>query len=220
MGHIVFLDKCFIGCVKQDERVVGEGIIHPFLQLRFGEGSARRIVRIAEVNDVDALVRNFGNEVVGGSAGHVGYVAPLAVLFQYAGTSAHHVAVNIYGIDGIGDPHTVVMAEDVADVSRIAFRPVVDEYFLRAEMNAARCVIVFNDGINQKVVSLFGAVSMKCLGVGHLVHCLVHRLDAGLRQWAGNVSDTQTDDVLLGVRYPESIDLFGYVREQITARQL
>ena len=77
------------------------------------------------------------------------------------------------------------MAEDVADVSRIAFRPVVDEYFLRAEMNAARCVIVFNDGINQKVVSLFGAVSMKCIGVGYLVHCLVHRLDAGLRQWAG-----------------------------------
>ena len=85
--------------------------------------------------------------------GHIGYIAPFAVFFQYAGASAHYVAVNVDGVDRVGYSHTVVMAEYVAYVSRIALGSVVDEDFLWAEMNAACRVIVFDNGINQKVIT-------------------------------------------------------------------
>lgn len=101
------------------------------------------------------------------------------------------------------------MAEYVAYVSRIALGSVVDEDFLWAEMNAACRVIVFDNGINQKVITLFRTVSAECLGISHLIHCLVHRFDANLRQRTGNVSDTQTDDFFFRVRYPESINFLA-----------
>ena len=52
------------------------------------------------------------------------------------------------------------MAQYIAYVSRIALSTVIDENFGRCEMNASRLIIVFNDGTNQKAISLFGAVSM------------------------------------------------------------
>ena len=55
-----------------------------------------------------------------GRTGHIGYIAPFAVFFQYAGASAHYVAVNVDGVDRVSYSHTVVMAEYVAYVSRIA----------------------------------------------------------------------------------------------------
>ena len=72
-------------------------------------------------------------------------------------------------------------------------------------------VIVLDDGFYQEVVSLLGTISTECPYVSHLLHCLVHRFDADRWQWPGNVSDTQTDDLLLGMCYPESIYLLGYV---------
>ena len=58
------------------------------------------------------------------------HITPFAVFFQYAGASAHYVAVNVDGVDRVSYSHTVVMAEYVAYVSRIALGSVVDEDFL------------------------------------------------------------------------------------------
>ena len=152
-----------------------------------------------------------GDEVVFGGTRHVGDVAPLAVFLQYSGTSAHHVAVYIDRINRVGHSHAVVVAQNVTDVSRVALCSVVHKDFRRTEMDASRKVIVLDDGFYQEVVSLFGTVSTECLRISHLFHRLVHRFDADRRQWSGNVSDTQTDDFLLWVCYPESIYLLGYV---------
>ena len=211
VGHVVFADEGFVGGIEQNQRVVGERIVHPFLQLGLGQGGARGVVGVAEVDDVDALVRNLRDEVVLGGTRHVGDVAPLAVFLQYSGTSAHHVAVYIDRINRVGHAYAVVVAENVADVSRVALCSVVHEDFRRTEMDASRKVIVLEDGFYQEVVSLLGTISTECPCVSHLLHCLVHRFDADRWQWPGNVSDTQTDDLLLGMCYPESIYLLGYV---------
>ena len=211
VGHVVFADEGFVGGIEQNQRVVGERIVHPFLQLGLGQGGARGVVGVAEVDDVDALVRNLRDEVVLGGTRHVGDVAPLAVFLQYSGTSAHHVAVYIDRINRVGHAYAVVVAENVADVSRVALCSVVHEDFRRTEVDAAWKVIVLDDGFYQEVVSLLGTISTECPYVSHLLHCLVHRFDADRWQWPGNVSDTQTDDLLLGMCYPESIYLLGYV---------
>ena len=211
MGNVFFLYKCLISGIEQNQSVVGECVVHPFFQLRLGQRCSRRIVRVAEVDDVNPLVRYLGNKVVFGGTGHVGHVAPFAVFFQYSGTATHYVAVYIYRVDGVCHSHAVIVAEDIAYVARIAFGSIVYEYFRRAKMNASRSIIMFDDRFNQKVISLLGTVSVEGTGICHLIHCPVHRLDASRWQWPGNVSDTQADDLLFRVRYPESIHLFSYV---------
>ena len=64
VGHVVFADEGFVGGIEQNQRVVGERIIYPFLQLGLGQSGSRRVVGVAEVDDVDALVRNLRDEVV------------------------------------------------------------------------------------------------------------------------------------------------------------
>ena len=54
------------------------------------------------------------------------------------------------------------------------------------------------DGIPEEIVALFGAVATEGLGSAHLVNGLVHGLDDGGGQGAGDVADAQLDE--LGVR--------------------
>ena len=85
-------------------------------------------------------------------------------------------------------------------------------------MYAPRSIIVFDDGFDQEVISLFGAVSAESFGRCHLFDCLVHGFDTGFGQGTGHVTDPQPDDVPLRVRYFKSIDFLCYVREQIASR--
>ena len=110
------------------------------------------------------------------------------------------------------------MTENVSDITRITFGAVVDKYFRRRKMDTPWSIVVFDNGLNQEIVSLFGTVSAKGFGRRHLFDCLVHGLDAGIRKGTGHIADPQPDDVLLRVCYFKSIDLLRYVREQVASR--
>ena len=107
------------------------------------------------------------------------------------------------------------MAKDVSDISRIALGAVTDKDFAGFQIDAARSVIVPDDGIYQEIITLFGTVTVECLFVCQLVYCLMHGFDGSLRQRAGYISDTQTDKVRFGMRDFECIYLFGNVRKQV-----
>ena len=69
------------------------------------------------------------------------------------------------------------MAKDVSDISRIALGAVTDKDFAGFQMDAARSVIVPDDGIYQEIIALFGTVTVECLFVCQLVSCLIYCLN-------------------------------------------
>ena len=107
------------------------------------------------------------------------------------------------------------MPENVSDITRIAFSPVVDKYLCRRKVYATRSIVVFDDGLNQEIISLFGTVSAEGFGRRQLFDCLMHGFGAGFREGTGYVTNPQPNDVLLRVCYFKSIDLLRYVREQV-----
>ena len=71
------------------------------------------------------------------------------------------------------------MAEHIADVSAVALGAVADEHFAGFEEDAAGGVIVFDDGVDQERIALFGPVSVKCILACHFIDRLVHGFDDG-----------------------------------------
>ena len=69
-------------------------------------------------------------------ARQVYHVAPSPV-FQYPGTAAHYVRVDVYGVDGVCHADAVVVAKDVSDISRIALGAVTDKDFAGFQIDAA-----------------------------------------------------------------------------------
>ena len=219
VGDVRFGDIGLVGGVEDDERVVGQGVVDPSLELFVGECRAGGVVRVAEVEEVDAVVGNIGDEAVGLRGGEVGDVAPFAAVVERAGASAHDVAVDVDGIDGVGDAHAVVPPEEFADVARVALGSVADEHLRGAEADAPRLEVVFEDGFNEEVVTLFRSVSAEGPCVGHVVDGPVHGFDAGRRQWLCDVADAQGDDLLPRVGHLEGIHPLGDVGEQVVPRE-
>ena len=164
MGNIVIVDVSLVGGIEDDERIVSQRIVDPLLQLVARERGACRVIGIAQVDQVDAVVGDGWDKAVCGGAGQVSNVAPASVFAQRTGTPAHHVAVDIGRIDRIGDAHTVIPTQEFADIARVALRPVADEYFGGAELDAARREVVLDDGFYQEIVSLLGTVAVEGRG--------------------------------------------------------
>ncbi len=53
------------------------------------------------------------------------------------------------------------MAKDVSDISRIALGAVTDKDFTGFQMDAARSIIILDDGIYQEIIALFGTVTVE-----------------------------------------------------------
>ena len=64
VGNVLPTDVSLVGCVIEDERFVFECIVNPSFQLLSFQCHTLRIVRVAEVNDIDMLLRQIRHEVV------------------------------------------------------------------------------------------------------------------------------------------------------------
>ena len=218
MGDAGVLDIGLIGGIVEDEGVVFQGVVHPFAQLLFGDDGTRGVVGIAEIDDVHPAVGYLGHEMVFGRAGHIGHVAPFAVL-HHTGPANHHVGVDVDGIDGVGHTDTVVPSHEFLDVARIALGTIVDEYLARVEMDAAGQIVVLHDGLTQEGVALFGTVAVERFALAQVVDGLVHGLHDGGTKRLGDIADAQTDYVGMWMAHFEGIHLLGDVGEQIVVRQ-
>ena len=87
-------------------------------------------------------------------------------------------------------------------------------------MDAARQKVVLYDSLTQEVVASLGTVSPEGGFDGHLVNSLVHCLDYGGAQGLGHITNTKTDDALLGMRHFVGIYPFSYLIEEIIVREL
>ena len=83
--YVVVLDVRLVGCIVEDERVVSQRILHPLLQFCLREHGSRRVVRVAEVNHVYAMVGNLRYEaVLSGAWQIVAYTVVKIFLFDKA----------------------------------------------------------------------------------------------------------------------------------------
>ena len=150
---------------------------------------------------------------------HVDNVRPAAVLHR-TGTAYHHVGVDIDRIDGVGDTDGVVPANEFLDIARVALCAVVDEYLVNIEMDATRQEVVLQYSLTQEIVTLLRSIAVEAAGRSHLVGSLMHSFNYRRAQWLGDVAYAQRDDVGLGVRHLEGVDLLGNVCKQIVVWQL
>ena len=219
MRYVRVLYVGFVGSVVEDERVVPQRVVYPLAQFFLADCRARGVVRVAQVDDVYAVVGYLRHEVVFLQAWHIRHVAPLPVN-ERAGAAAHHVAVYVHRVDWVGDSEVVVPPHQLADVARVALRPVVDEYLARVDVYAARQEVVFRYGLAQEQVALLRAVAVERVLVRHVVNGLVHGLHHRRAQRLRHVPDAEAYDVGLGVRRLECVDLLCYVGKEVVLCQL
>ena len=90
MGNIFVSDIGFVSRIVEDDALVAQGEVDPLAQLVFRQHRTRRVVGVAEVDHVYAVVGQLGSEVVLGRTGEVSHAAPAAVL-KHAGAANHRV---------------------------------------------------------------------------------------------------------------------------------
>ena len=79
--------------------------------------------------------------------------------------------------------------------------------------------VVFQNGLAQEVVALFGSIATERRRSSHLVHRLVHGLDNGWAERLGDIAYPQRDDVGLGMRHLESVHFLSDIRKQVVVWQ-
>lgn len=132
----------------------------------------------------------------------------------------HDVGIHIHGVDRVRHGHHTLGRKQLLKVAHVGLGPVADKNFVRAQVHAARLVVIFRNNLAQKGVALFRTVPAKKGRVAHFVHSLVQGFDDGGDQRTGHVAYAQADDAAVGVGVLERGHLAGDVREKIVALEL
>ena len=218
MRNLRILDVSLVSCVEEDERIVLQCVLHPFLQCLLCGNGASRIIWKTEVYHVHTLLWWQRSKIIFCIARHVYHVVP-STIFQHASPAYHHVRVDIDGINRVSDADRVIPAEEFLEVSCITFRAIIDKDLARINVNATCKVVILHYGIAQKLVSLLRTISPESVFMPHFIDCLVHGFHHSRAQWLGHVSDTETYHLDVWMRSLKRIHLFGYVCKQIIVWQ-
>ena len=192
----------------------------PGLELRARGDRARRIVRRAQVHDVDTLGRRIGLEAIRLVADEVCQPGVAPVGANRRCTPRHHVRVDVDRIDRIGDGDARGEREDLLDVAAIALAAIADEDLVSRDVDTARRIVVLADRLDEEVVTLLRAVAAKRLALAHLVDGRVHRVDDRGCERLGDISDAEADDLRIGMRRRVGTHATTDLGEQVTRRQL
>ena len=109
----------------------------------------------------------------------------------------HNIGVEVYGIYRVGNCKSEIMTENFLNAGYIGFGSVADENFVRIEGYSAGFIIALNDGMTEKIIPLFRAVTAKGFGSCHIVDCFVECFNNSGCQRLRDVTDTETDYLLV-----------------------
>ena len=210
MGHIVLYNKGFIGTVKDDQSVIGQRIVYPLFQLRFGGAHTGGVVGKAQVDHIRSLLRQIGHKAVLLCAGHIDKVAVKAVGVLVTAAAVHGVGVHIHRVHRVTHSDLVVYAEQVADIAAVGLGAVGQKNLVFLNIDPAGSVIVLLNGVQDKFVTVLRRIAAESGLVGHLIHRLVHGVDHTGHQRTGHIADGQTDNICLRVRLLVLPLLSGY----------
>jgi len=127
-------DEGLVSRVVKERGAVGEGVFYPGFELGACGDGTRRVVRVAEVGQIDRLGGNVGHETILGRAFEIVQTGVSAAFVGIARVASHDVCIDIDGIHRIGDGDLVPHAEDVEDVAGIALAAVGDEDLIRLDV--------------------------------------------------------------------------------------
>ena len=139
------------------------------------------------------------DESVGRVAREVPKPAVASALVR-AGPSRHHVRVDVHGVDGIANRDLHVVPEELLDVPAVALRAVGDEYLVSRDVDSAVLEVDLRRLLAQERVALLRTVSVEVLARRLVVDSLVHRLNDGVAERLGDVSDAEADDLRVRIR--------------------
>ena len=200
MCHIVLTDISFISGIINDYGANFIGIVHPFLQLILCKRCSGRVIRQTQIDYVRCLLRKLRYEMIFCCTWHVNDIAPCAgLLVVSTGSSSHNVGIHINRIDRITDRNLVVLSENLLNISGIALCSVRYKDFICCNLTASCCIIVLCDCLAQKFISQIRCIAMECLGMSHLIYRFMHSLNDCRSQWLCNITDSQTDNVLVRI---------------------
>ena len=186
-------DEALVGGVEDDQRAGAEGIADPIGKPSAGIDGAGGIVGGAEVDDVGGVPRRRGREELillgGGDEGDR--------------AAAHQIAVDVDGIDGVGDEDGIV-AQDIGQIAEIAFGAVPDVDLVGREADAPAAIGI-GDRFADKIVAVFRRIAAEGRLTALLRDRLLHGLcDAG-GEGQGHVPDAEADDLAVGMGGAEGI---------------
>ena len=176
-----------------------QGVVHPLFEFGAAERGTRGIVGVTQVNHVGGLVGQRGHKAVGLVAGAVGNAAPGPVT-ELASTAAHHVRVDVDGVNRVGDADGVVPPENIAKAARVALGTVVHKNLVGINLYAARRKVIFHNGTAQKFITVLGAVAAESVGSAHFIDSLVQGRNDGRGERPRDVANAQTYDLRFGMR--------------------
>ena len=189
MGNVLLGDIGLIGTIEEDYRLVFQGIVHPCLQHLWIRHNTCGVIGKAEINDVYLAVRQLGQEVICFGAWHVVEAMVTALRIGFTSSTCHDVGVNVNGVCRISHSDNIIHRKDFLNIATIAFGAVTDKDFVGIETNGPGLVVICQDKIYEKLISLLGAVSPKGLGFAHLANGLMQRIDDRRWQGLGDVTD-------------------------------
>ena len=146
MRDLRVADIRLVGGVVEDDGALLAGVGHPLRQRLLGDDGARRVVRVAQVDEIDRPIRQRRAEAVLGGTRQVDEaVVAAGALVQGAGAPGHHVAVDVDRIDRVGEGHHTVGGKQLLDIGGVALGAVTDEHILarkRHATGAKSCVTI------------------------------------------------------------------------------
>ncbi|MBA7663519.1 hypothetical protein ES703_71564 [subsurface metagenome] len=145
MWNLLFGDKSLVSGVEEDDSFCPMCEINPFLQSFFARNRSRRIIRKAEINNINSLLWYIRDKVILSGARHIDDFFILAVSARRTGPTSHNIAIDIDRIHRVWYSNDIVSAEDFLNIARIALGTVADEYFVRFQLDASAVKVIFDN---------------------------------------------------------------------------
>ena len=169
MGQIGILDERFVRGIKQDQGLVGTGVVHPCLELRLRRDSAGGVVGIAEVDQVNRFTGNLRCKPVVGADRQVGEAAITTVIARLACAASHHIAVDVNRIHRIGHCNAIATPKDVENIAAVAFGAIRDKDLLGADLTTPGLEVIAGNRLAKPAIALFWPIAVESFCCPHLV---------------------------------------------------
>src|SRR5207244_3393794 len=193
MGNLGTADVGFVGGIEQQQRIMVPRVLDPIRQLRTRRHRAGWIVGKTKINDVRVFPRRFRNEIILNRAGQIENAFVAAIGPDWPGVPRHYIGIDVNWIDRIGNRDLILLAQNIENVTAVAFRPIRQENFVIRHFDSTIAIIKLRDFVAEEFVALLGPVATEGFTLSEFFGRSFHCLDRGPRQRLSHVTDATTN---------------------------
>src|SRR5580700_278340 len=186
-------DVSFIGGIVENDCPIPESVVNPRLELLPSCHRTGWIIWKAEIDEIDALLWNLWHKAVCLRTRKINESSVVAELIRWSGVTGHYIGVDVNGVDRIDHCDSILIAENIQNVTAIAFGAVRDKDLIVGNIHAFFAVIVFRNRASEKFVTLLGAVAAERFPMCELIDRSMDCLDCRDGKRLGDVPDAAPD---------------------------